>query len=82
MAGKCGHFWKRLMSDVDGGTSSKRFITLCAFGLLSIAFLCNIFLEIKLEEFVWDGMLYLVLGGLGFTTLEKFSVSKDKKSDQ
>ena len=82
MAGKCGSFFNRLVSDVDGGTSSKRLITLVAFGLLSIAFLCNIFLEIKLEEFVWDGMLYLVLGGLGFTTLEKFSVSKDRNSNQ
>ena len=70
---KLNSFVKKLLSDVDGQTSSKRFITLIAFVLLAIAFLCNIFLEIKLQEFVFDGMMYLVAAGLGFTTLEKFS---------
>lgn len=80
MAGKCGNFFNKLMSDVDGGTSSKRFITLIAFLLLSVAFIANIFWETRLEEFVWDGMLYLVLGGLGFVTLEKFSAGGKKGS--
>jgi hypothetical protein len=82
MAGKCGTFWNKLISDVDGGTSSKRFVTLIAFGLLAIAFLCNIFLNVKLEKFIWEGMLYLVLGGLGFTSLEKFTLSRDRKTQK
>ena len=66
-------FFKKMLSDVDGQTSSKRFITLVAFSLLATAFICNIFFEIPLQEFVFDGMMYLVAAGLGFTTLEKFS---------
>ena len=70
---KIKDFFHRLLSDVDGQTSSKRFITLIAFVLLAIAFISNIFFEIPLQEFIFDGMMYLVAAGLGFTTLEKFS---------
>ena len=70
---KVKDFFHRLLSDVDGQTSSKRFITLIAFVLLAIAFISNIFFTIPLEEFIFDGMMYLVAAGLGFTTLEKFS---------
>jgi len=66
-------FFKKMLSDVDGQTSSKRFITLIAFALLATAFLCNIFFEIPLQEFVYDGMMYLVCVGLGVTVAEKFS---------
>jgi hypothetical protein len=66
-------FFKKMLSDIDGQTSSKRFITLAAFILLAIAFISNIFFTIPLEEFIFDGMMYLVAAGLGFTTLEKFS---------
>ena len=67
-----------LIADVDGFASSKRVVTLCAFILLSVAFIANIFAAIPLQEFVFDGMLYLVAAGLGFSTFEKFS--RDKKS--
>jgi len=77
-----GNFFKNLLSDVDGSHSSKRFVTLCAFALLAVAFISNIFFHIKLEEYIWDGMLYLVMGGLGFTTLEKFSISKDRNKTE
>ena len=65
-----------LMGDVDGQKSSKRFITLIAFLMMCIAFIANIFMDIPLQQFVWDGMMYIVWAGLGFTTLEKFSRSK------
>ena len=55
---KINSFFQRLLSDVDGQTSSKRFITLIAFTLLSIAFIANIFFEIPLQEFIFDGMMY------------------------
>ena len=65
-----------LMGDVDGQKSSKRFITLIAFLMMCIAFIANIFMDIPLQQFVWDGMMYIVWAGLGFTTLEKFSRSR------
>jgi len=69
-------FFMSLMGDVDGQKSSKRFITLIAFLMMCVAFISNIFMDIPLQQFVWDGMMYIVWAGLGFTTLEKFSRSK------
>ena len=66
------NFFKSILSDVDGQQSSKRFITLIAFALLATAFTANIFFEIPLQEFVFDGMMYLVCVGLGVTCAEKF----------
>jgi len=69
-------FFMSLMGDVDGQKSSKRFITILAFFMMCIAFIANIFMDIPLQQFVWDGMMYIVWAGLGFTTLEKFSRSR------
>ena len=69
-------FFMSLMGDVDGQKSSKRFITLIAFLMMCVAFIDNIFMDIPLQQFVWDGMMYIVWAGLGFTTLEKFSRSR------
>ena len=71
-----------MMADVDGQVSSKRFITLTAFLCLVVAFLSNVFAEIPLQEFVYDGMLYLVGSGLGFSTVEKFSRSSGAKKNE
>jgi hypothetical protein len=64
---------KSMLSDVDGQTSSKRVVTILSFFCLMIAFLVNVFMQIHLEEFVYNGMLYLTAAGLGFSTFEKFS---------
>lgn len=70
-------FFCSLIADVDGHASSKRVVTMLAFSCLVVAFLANIFAELPLQEFVYDGMLYLTASGLGFSTLEKFS--RDRK---
>ena len=71
---KINHFFKLMLSgNTDGeGVSSKRVITFTAFVLCAIAFICNIFLDIPIKDYVFNGMLYLVGAGLGFTTLEHF----------
>jgi len=71
-------FFNQMLTGTDGRVSSKRVITFAAFVLCAIAFLCNIFLDIPLKEFVWEGMLYLVGAGLGFSTLEHFAKGKQK----
>ncbi len=63
----------KILSDVDGQPSSKRLVTLIAFILISIAFVANIFAELPLQEYVFEGMLWLAGAGLGFSTVEKFS---------
>lgn len=66
-----------MLSGVQGDISSKRVITFTAFILCCVAFLANVFCGLLLQEHVFEGMLYLVGAGLGFTTLEQFS-SKNK----
>ena len=75
-------FMSSMLADVDGQISSKRFITIVAFLCLVLAFLCNVFASIPLQEFVYDGMLYLVGSGLGFSNVEKFSRSSGASNDE
>jgi hypothetical protein len=71
-------FLYEMVTGTDNRVSSKRVITLIAFVLCAIAFVCNIFLEIPLRDYVWEGMLYLVGAGLGFSTVEHFANRKDR----
>lgn len=63
----------KILTDVDGQPSSKRLVTLIAFILISCAFVTNIFREIPLKEYMFEGMMWLAGAGLGFSTVEKFS---------
>jgi len=61
-----------MLNDVDGNPSSKRVITMVSFILVSVAFVSNIFFELPIKDFVFEGVLWLTGAGLGFTTLEHF----------
>jgi len=56
--------------------SSKRVTTLVAFLLLGIAFLSNLFFDFEVEEFMFDSMMWIVLGGLGMVASEQFGTKK------
>lgn len=64
---------KMLSGEGESNPSSKRVITLLAFLLVSIGFLAELFFERKVSPQTFDAMMYIVLGGLGFTASEKFS---------
>ncbi|WP_286983975.1 hypothetical protein [Haliea sp.] len=70
---KMKNFLKQMLKDTDGNVSSKRVITIISFILMSVGFIVNVFMDIPIKEFIWDGMLYLVAAGLGFSTIEHFS---------
>jgi hypothetical protein len=67
-----------LSGEGENNPSSKRVITLLAFILLAIGFIAEVFYEKKLNPQTFDAIMYIVLGGLGFTASEKFT-SKEKK---
>lgn len=69
---------KMLSSEGENNPSSKRTITFLAFLLLATGFIAEMFFEKRVNPQTFDTMMYIVLGGLGFTASEKF-VSKDKK---
>jgi hypothetical protein len=67
------NFLKRAISDVDGQISSKRLVVfLCTFALL-ITWASNLWCNATLDEFIFEGLLYIVVVGLGVTAAEKFS---------
>jgi len=69
---------KMLSGEGEQNPSSKRTITFLAFLLLATGFVAEMFFEKKVNPTTYEYMMYIVIGGLGFTASEKF-VSKDKK---
>ncbi len=69
---------KMLSGEGEQNPSSKRVITFLAFILLATGFIAEVFYEKKLNPQTIDVIMYIVLGGLGFTASEKFT-NKDKK---
>ena len=67
-----------LTAEGEQQPSSKRFITFLAFLLLATGFIAELFFEKKLNPQTIDAIMYIVLGGLGFTASEKFT-NKEKK---
>jgi len=62
-----------LADGVNGSVSSKRVVTLIAMFLLVLAFILNLFWGFTVEEYMYNSMMVIVLGGLGTTVAEKFS---------
>jgi hypothetical protein len=72
---------KSLLQDgVDGSVSSKRLITIIAFIFCCIAFVANLFFGKKMDEFIYNTMAYIVLGGMGTVVAEKFAPSNKENS--
>lgn len=70
---------KILTAEGETNPSSKRLITLIAFVLMSIGFIAELFFDKTVNYQTYEIMMYIVLGGLGFTASEKFG---KKNSDQ
>jgi hypothetical protein len=67
-----------LCDGTDDLLSSKRVITMLAFVLCSIAFAADLFWDKKVEPYIFEGMMYIAIAGLGFTASEKFTTSRGK----
>jgi len=59
--------------DSNSTISSKRFITLCAFFLIAIGFLSNLYGKFTVDPTIFDAVKWIVIGGLGFTASEQFA---------
>jgi uncharacterized membrane protein len=53
--------------------SSKRVITFLATLLVMVAFVANMIWGLKVEEYMYNSMMVIVLGGLSTTVAEKFA---------
>lgn len=65
-----------------GKISSKRFITLLSFIMMVVGFVANMFFQLKIEQYIYESMSWIVLGGLGFTASEQFAKKSPKSPDE
>jgi hypothetical protein len=70
---------KMLSGEGEANPSSKRVITFLAFLLLATGFIAEMFFEKKVNPTTYEYMMYIVLGGLGFTASEKFVKKENGK---
>jgi hypothetical protein len=71
-----GFLVRMLSGESESNPSSKRVITFLAFLLCATGFIAEMFFEKKVNPTTFEYMMYIVIGGLGFTASEKF-VKKD-----
>jgi hypothetical protein len=73
-------FLKSVLSDgIDGSWSSKRIVTLLAFIFCSIAFFANLFFNMEVKDYMFEGMMVIAIAGLGVTVTEKFATRYKNK---
>jgi len=65
---------RSMLSDDTGAVSSKRTVTFLAFLLCAAGFISNTWFETKIDIVLFNSLMYIVIGGLGFTASEKFAV--------
>jgi hypothetical protein len=63
-------FLKSIISENES-VSSKRVVALLAFLTIEIVAFVNLFTGKSIQEFIFDGLIMLALGGLGITAVEK-----------
>jgi hypothetical protein len=68
-----------LSGEGENNPSSKRVITFLAFLLLATGFIAEMFFERKVNPSTYETMMYIVIGGLGFTASEKFTKKENTK---
>ncbi len=72
------HLKSMLADGHDGSVSSKRVITFICVFLMALAFIANLFWSYKVDEFMYNSVMYVVIAGLGATGLEKFAPKAPK----
>lgn len=68
--------WLKECLSSDGKVSSKRLITLLAFIVFSIGYMCNLFFDFQVAEQFNTVLEYVILVGIGATASEKFAKIK------
>ena len=64
---------KGIMEDPNGSPSSKRLIVLLCSLLMATGYIANLFWKFTVEEFMFNSIMYVVIGGMGITGVEKFA---------
>lgn len=76
--------WETILSNLRGmlqdsqnsTLSSKRVVAFLAFICCTVAFFIDQFTSHKVSPLLFDSMMWIVIGGLGITGIEKFAPKK------
>ena len=69
---------KEMLSD-GGSLSSKRVIAFLAFLVIAVSYFIDQFTEFKITKDLFDSLMWIVIGGMGITGVEKFAPKKDQQ---
>lgn len=61
-----------------GEVSSKRVMMFLSFGIMIVMGIMSTLYSMKVEQFIFDGFLYIVVGGLFSVASEKFTTNYKK----
>ena len=74
-------YLKDMLSE-NGNPSSKRWVAVVATLLIVIGYIANLFWDYTIDEFIFNGVMYIVIGSLGITGVEKFAPKKPTKKSE
>lgn len=80
--GKITKYLHHIIADPNGSPSSKRVITMVCTLLMAIGFLANLFGGYKIDEFIFNAVMMVVIGGMGITGAEKFAPKGPVNTDE
>jgi hypothetical protein len=61
------------LKDSQGSISSKRVVTITTLLLIVFCVFLDLFTSFKVSEYIFDGLMWIVLSGMGFISSEKFA---------
>jgi len=70
------------MMSYGGNPSTKRWVAVVSTLLIAIGYIANLFWDFTIEEFIFNGVMYIVIGTLGITGVEKFAPKKPTKKTE
>jgi hypothetical protein len=64
---------KGMLAEGDGKLSNKRVITLLSTVMLVVAFVANVFMAKHVDDNILNAIMFVIIGGMGITGMEKFA---------
>ena len=64
---------KGMLAEGDGKLSNKRVITLLSTVMLVVAFVANVFMQKHVDDNILNAIMFVIIGGMGITGMEKFA---------
>lgn len=61
------------LKDSQGTISSKRVVTIATLFLIILCVILDLFTSFKVSEYIFDGLMWIVLSGMGFISSERFA---------